>query len=74
MKPVSFDYSVNDLKAIYERENEVLQSRLLNGELWEQVKDQRQKVTELSIALHKKLQASLGAHPAESPSSDVEGR
>ena len=68
------DYNIDSLKALYEKENEVLKSRLLNGELWEEVKEQQQKVTELSIALHKKLQALKGANPAEFSSNDIEGR
>ena len=68
------DYNIDSLKALYEKENEVLKSRLLNGELWEEVKEQQQKVTELSIALHKKLQALKGVNPAEFSSNDIEGR
>jgi hypothetical protein len=67
-------YDLDSLKALYEKENEVLHARLLNGELWEEVKEQRQKVIELSIAYHKKLRSTKGANPAEFSSSDMEGR
>jgi hypothetical protein len=68
------DYDIDSLKALYEKENEVLQTRLLSGEAWEEVKDQRQKVTEISIALHKKFTALHSLNPAEFPSNDMEGR
>ena len=67
-------YSVDSLKALYEKENQALQERLLKGELWDEVKEQKQKVIELSIALDKKLKSLKGVNPAESTSSDMEGR
>ena len=68
-------YDLDSLKILYARENEELKARLLKGALWEEVKDQQFRVTELSIALHGKLQASRsGSNPAEFPSSDIEGR
>lgn len=74
---MDFDFSHHDLeslKTLYQKENEELKSRLLNGALWEEVKAQRLRVTELSIALHNKFQSGYGGHPAEFPSSDIEGR
>ena len=55
---MNFDLSHHDLdslRALYERENQELRTKLLNGALWEEVKDQRLRLTELSIALDKKL-------------------
>lgn len=57
---------VNLVKTIYEKEAITLKNALLNGASWEEVKDQRRKVTELAIALHK-LRHSSG-NPAESSS------
>ena len=68
------DYDIDSLKALYGKENEILQARLLSGETWEDLKDQRQKVTEISIALHKKFTALHSLNPAEFPSNDIEGR
>ena len=68
------DNSLDSLKALYEKENEVLQARLLKGELWEEVTEQKQKVIELSIALDKKLKSLKGGNPAEFTSSNMEGR
>ena len=68
------NYNLDSLRALYEKESEVLQSRLLNGELWDEVRDLRVRVTELSIALHQKLQSDKGANPAESFSFRGEGR
>jgi hypothetical protein len=58
------DLDVNALREVYEKESASLKSALLNGCSWEELKDQRQKVTELAIALHKKINAS--ENPAES--------
>ena len=64
----------DSLRTLYEKENEELKTRLLNGALWEEVKDQRLRITELSIALHKKLKTIKGSNPAEFSPSDIEGR
>jgi hypothetical protein len=58
----SFDLSA--LKELYNKEAEILQVALLDGASWEDMKDQRLIVTELAIALHKKIQGSTG-NPAE---------
>jgi hypothetical protein len=74
---MNFDLSHHDLESLeilYESENEELKARLLSGALWEEVKEQRLRITELSIALHKKLQSIKGANPAEFTPSDIEGR
>lgn len=62
MKWSQFD--VNELKNTYEKESAKLKASLLSGTSWEALKDQRQKVTELAIALHKKINSS--SNPAES--------
>ena len=66
MKLCSYDLPV--LKVMYEQEAEVLQRALLNGATWEEVREQRKKVTDLAIAMHKKRFAST--NPAESSSRD----
>lgn len=74
---MDFDFShhdVDSLKTLYKRENEELETRLLNGALWQEVKAQRLRVTELSIALHNKFQSGNNGHPAEFSSSEIEGR
>jgi len=58
------DLDADDLKAAYEKESAKLKASLLNGSSWEEMKDQRKKVTELAIALHKKINTS--GNPAES--------
>ena len=58
------DLELEALRVLFERETARLQNSLLSGCSWEEVKDQRQKVTELSIILHKKLSSST--NPAES--------
>ena len=74
---MEFDFSHHDLeslKTLYEKESEELRTRLLSGALWEEVKDQRLRVTELSIALYSKLPLEAKGHPAEFSQSDIEGR
>lgn len=58
---------VEALRGLFEKESNSLKAALLNGATWEELQDQRKKVTELSIALHKKIQAAIHAYgnPAE---------
>lgn len=58
------ELDVDALKNAYEKESAKLKASLLNGSSWEEMKEQRQKVTELAIALHKKINST--ANPAES--------
>ena len=74
---MNFDFSryeLEGLKALYKKESDELKTRLLNGALWEDVKDQRLTVKELSMALYQKIQSIQGANPAEFSLSDIEGR
>lgn len=78
-KPLKVDIDfihldLNSLSLLYEKETEELKHALLNGTPWEETKEQRFRITEISIALHQKLQFTHGANPAEFPSSDMEGR
>lgn len=58
------ELDVNILKMLFEKEFFKLKEALLKGIAWDDLKEQRQKVTELSIALHKKIYSSQ--NPAES--------
>lgn len=58
------ELDLNTLRALFEEESANLKTALLSGCSWEEMRDQRKKVTELSIALHKKL--STSGNPAES--------
>ena len=55
---------VDELRHVYETESSKLKASLLSGVSWDELKDQRKKVTELAIALHKKINTS--DNPAES--------
>lgn len=55
---------IEALKFLYEREASSLRSALIKGQKWEDLRDQRVRVTELAIALHKKMQ-SIKGNPAE---------
>lgn len=58
------ELDVDSLRKIYETEAARLKASLISGSSWEDMKDQRKKVTELAIALHKKINTS--SNPAES--------
>ncbi|RZM20844.1 MAG: hypothetical protein EOO88_35000 [Pedobacter sp.] len=58
---------INTLKRMHQSASFKMQSALLNGATWEEVQDQREIVTELAIAIHKK-QPSYFLNPAEAPS------
>lgn len=58
------ELDVDELRNVYEKESSKLKASLINGTSWEELKDQRQKVTELAIALHKKINST--GNPAES--------
>jgi hypothetical protein len=57
---------LNILKMMYEKEAMSLKNALLSGSSWEDVRDQRRKVTEISIAIHKLRHNSN--NPAETSS------
>lgn len=60
------ELEVEALRTLYEKESAALKTALLNGSTWEEVQELRKKVTDLSIALHKKIQASAASdNPAE---------
>jgi len=48
-------YDLATLRQLYEEEKEALSQSLLQGLSWEQLADQRRNVTDLSIAIHRKL-------------------
>ena len=58
------DMDVDTIRSLYEQESSNLKAALLQGISWNDLKDQRQKVTELSIILHKKTHGTT-ANPAE---------
>ena len=58
------ELDIDALREAYEKESAKLRASLINGFSWEEMKDQRKKVTELAIALHKKINTS--GNPAES--------
>ena len=58
------DMDVEALRETYDKESAKLKTSLLSGSSWDDMKDQRKAVTELAIALHKKMHTSN--NPAES--------
>jgi hypothetical protein len=59
---------IDTLKRMHQSASFRMQSALLGGASWDEVKDHREMVTELAIAIHKK-QPSYFLNPAESPQS-----
>ena len=64
MHPEFNSYSHNELSKIYAEAQADLNTALLNGADWKEVSDKRRKVTQLSIALHKR-QIHLETSPAD---------
>jgi len=60
-----WELDLSVLRSMYEKEKSDLNRALLNGASWEEMKDQRRLVTELSIALHKRMMRD--SNPAEVP-------
>ena len=56
--------SLDTLQALYQEEAKRLNTELLAGATWESVKEQKQKVVEIAISLHKK-KYPLHFNPAE---------
>lgn len=59
------DLDLNALKALYEAESAKLKKALSGGSSWEDTKEQRKKLMELSVALRQKI--NISDNPAESP-------
>ena len=58
------DMDMDALREVYDKESAKLKTSLLSGSSWDDMKDQRKTVTELAIALHKKMHTT--SNPAES--------
>jgi hypothetical protein len=56
----------NLLQNLYDKEMEELEARLLTGALWDEVSEQRKKLSEISLMIYNKLSARSG-NPAEKP-------
>lgn len=63
-------YDLSTLRALYEEERSGLTEALLKGSTWEKVQDKRRRVTELSIAIHKKVMGV--GNPAEVPGRNAD--
>ena len=55
---------LNTLKGMYEKESGELKAALLRGAGWDDLREQRHRVTDLAIAIHKKRMMP-GNNPAE---------
>jgi hypothetical protein len=59
------------LRAMYDKQLRELNNALLNGATWEQLQEQREFVTQLSMALHKTMNSS-SSNPAENSSGNTD--
>ena len=59
-----YQMDLDKLQAIYQNEVNYLKTELLKGSTWESMKEQKNKVTELAIIIHKK-RYPLHFNPAE---------
>jgi hypothetical protein len=64
MNPDFSNLELDTLKAMYKRENADLAAMLIDGTPWNEMKEQRNKVTQISIALHQKFEL-LGQNPTD---------
>lgn len=69
------DKNFETLLTLYNQEIDTLKEKLLNGESWENLRNTRQNITELAIALHKShnyiaTQNINSGNPAEFPQSE----
>ena len=65
------DKDLATLLALYNGEVDTLRAKLLNGEPWEELTQQRKRITELAIAIHKQHHLVVSTNPAEFPQSKV---
>ena len=59
-----YGLDLDALQALYQEESKRLNAELLAGATWDSVKEQKQKVVEIAIAVHKK-KYPLNFNPAE---------
>ena len=55
------------LQHLYKDYSCELEKKLLNGVSWQEVSEQRREVTELAIAIYRRLNPSPANNPAERP-------
>lgn len=60
----NLDYTI--LERLYQTKSRELEKALLSGSAWDEVKIQRKQLSEISIAMHHKLQ-HLNSSPADFP-------
>lgn len=58
------------LTALYDREFLELKTALINGTDWNDIRDQKNKVTRIAISIHKKLNRNDSSDPSAFASRD----
>ncbi len=67
MKKNLLQLDLEILKNLYATKESEIESAILSGASWEEVRIQRQTLSDLSLALHHKLQHHHNASPADFP-------
>lgn len=64
MKSEWENLDINQLQSLYHESSRQLEKRLLHGASWQDVREQRKDVTELAVAIYKRLNR-VAVNPAE---------
>ena len=62
--------NIDVLMDLYEREFQELKTALINGTDWNEVHDQRQKVSRIAISIHQKLNSRNSLEPSAHAARD----
>lgn len=60
MKESLSEFDLPTLRRLHEQEMDRLHTQLMNGAQWHEVQEQKRKVTDLTLAIHQKLEAAAG--------------
>jgi hypothetical protein len=69
-----FALELDQLKKLQEEAAAELTRLLLNGALWHEVREQKNKVTELSIVIHKKIAAANNMDPGNISQQQIQAQ
>lgn len=68
MKKDLWQLDIEKLKMLYREEERQLEERLLAGATWEELREDRKRIGELSTIIYKKLNPGHFGNPAENAS------
>ena len=68
MKKDLWQLDIETLRLLYREEERLLEQKLLNGATWEELREERRRIGELSTILYKKSNPGHFGNPAENAS------